>query len=57
MPGLDLSRLFYNEAVRPLLNNECPGLEHAAALMGRGSEVLGFDSPRPTTAGGGVAPA
>jgi hypothetical protein len=46
IPGLDLARLYYAEVVRPLLDNECPGLGHSAALIGRGSEVLGFDSPR-----------
>jgi len=48
MPGLDLSRLYYTEVVRPLLGDECPGLAHSAALIGWGSEVLGFDSPRST---------
>jgi hypothetical protein len=46
MPGLDLSRLSYTEVVRPLLDTEFPDLAHSAALIGRGSEVLGFDSPR-----------
>src|ERR1700758_1149082 len=48
MPGLDLSRLYYTEIVRPLLDTEFPGLAHSAALIGWGSEVLGFDSPRST---------
>ena len=48
MPGLDLSRLYYTEVVRPLLDTEFPGLAHSAALIGWGSEVLGFDSPRST---------
>jgi len=48
MPGLDLSRLYYTEVVRPLLETEFPGLAHSAALIGWGSEVLGFDSPRST---------
>jgi len=47
-PGLELARLYYREVVRPLLANECPGLAHSAALIGWGSEVLGFDSPRST---------
>jgi hypothetical protein len=42
--GLELSRLFYEEAVRPLLEESFPGLRHAAALLGTGSEVLGFDT-------------
>jgi len=41
--GLDLSARFYDEAVRPILARRFPRLEHAAALIGTGSEVLGFD--------------
>jgi Domain of unknown function (DUF4037) len=41
--GLELSRRFYFEAVRPILDREFPRLEHAAALIGWGSEVIGFD--------------
>jgi Domain of unknown function (DUF4037) len=48
IPGLDLSRLYYTEVVRPLLDTEFPILAHSAALIGWGSEVLGFDSPRST---------
>src|SRR5215211_2754810 len=39
--GQELSRQFYGEAVRPLLGD----LPHSAALLGRGSEVLGYDDP------------
>lgn len=46
LPGVELSRLFYAEAVRPLLDAEFPGLVHSAALIGWGSDVLGFDSPQ-----------
>ncbi|WP_163509868.1 DUF4037 domain-containing protein [Fodinicola acaciae] len=46
IPGLQLSRLFYAEAVRPLLDRHFPGLPHAAARIGSGSEVLGFDTAR-----------
>lgn len=46
LPGLDLSRILYEEAVRPLLDEAFPGLRHAAARVGAGSEVLGFDTPR-----------
>jgi len=42
--GLELSRLFYEEAVRPLLEESFPGLRYAAAMLGAGSEVLGFDT-------------
>lgn len=48
MSGLDLSRILYTEAVRPILAKAYPGLPHAAALVGAGSEVLGFDAQRST---------
>jgi Domain of unknown function (DUF4037) len=48
IPGLELARLYYTEQVRPLLDRHFPGLPHSAALIGAGSEVLGFDSPRST---------
>jgi hypothetical protein len=40
VPGLELSEGFYREAVAPLLPADLP---HSAALLGSGSEVLGFD--------------
>lgn len=46
VPGLELSRRFYLEAVRPLLNEGIPGVAHSAARLGGGSEVLGFDTAR-----------
>jgi hypothetical protein len=46
VPGLELSRLLYEEAVRPLLSQGFPGLRYSAALMGSGSEVLGYDTFR-----------
>ena len=46
MPGLELSEVLYQEAVRPLLEEAFPGLRYAAARVGSGSEVLGFDTPR-----------
>jgi hypothetical protein len=42
--GLDLNRRFYEEAVRPLLTSAFPDLRYAAALLGPGSETLGFDT-------------
>ena len=48
IPGLDLSGLFYEEAVAPLLAEHFPGLPHSAALIGYGSEVQGFDTERST---------
>jgi Domain of unknown function (DUF4037) len=46
MPGLELSRLFYEEAVAPVLARHFPGLVHGAGRLDTGSEVLGFDTPR-----------
>lgn len=43
VPGLELCGRFYREVVRPILDVHFPGLSHAAALIGDGSEVLGFD--------------
>jgi hypothetical protein len=48
VPGLDLARAFYAEVVRPLLDTHAPGVAHTAALVGTGSEVLGFDTERST---------
>jgi hypothetical protein len=44
IPGLTLCELFYRERVAPILAAELPGLRHSAALIGDGSEVLGFDT-------------
>lgn len=44
IPGLELSGRFYVECVAPLLDEHFPGLAHSAALIGPGSEVLGFDT-------------
>ncbi len=41
--GRELSRALYDAHVAPALERSLPGLPHAAALLGRGSEVLGFD--------------
>ena len=49
VPGLELSRAFYEEAVAPLVG----GVSHSAALLGWGSEVLGRDTERSTDHGWG----
>ncbi|MEU1304666.1 MULTISPECIES: DUF4037 domain-containing protein [Streptomyces] len=46
IPGLELSRRFYTEAVRPLLEEAAPATPHSAARIGSGSEVLGYDTAR-----------
>ncbi len=49
VPGLELARDFYEEAVAPLLGET----RHSAALLGWGSDVLGFDTARSTDHGWG----
>jgi hypothetical protein len=44
--GLELSGRFYFEAVLPILERDFPDVAHAAALIGHGSEILGFDDER-----------
>lgn len=41
--GLELSRRFYVDLLKPFLDKSYPHLDYAAALVGAGSEVLGFD--------------
>src|SRR5574341_143759 len=48
IPGLRLGQLFYLEAVKPILNKILPGLRYSAALIGSGSEILGFDTEMST---------
>ncbi|WP_026782353.1 DUF4037 domain-containing protein [Pleomorphomonas koreensis] len=43
MQGIELSRLFYREIVRPWLDRAFPGLPHDAGVFGYGSELMGFD--------------
>ncbi len=43
IPGLELSRIFYEEAVKPILSKHYSTVKYDAALIGTGSEVLGFD--------------
>jgi len=45
VPGLKLCKLFYKEEVKPILNKNFPKLRYSAAIIGWGSEVLGFDTP------------
>jgi len=44
MKGLDLSQVFYEEAIKPLLESEFPNLVYSAGHLGSGSDVLGFDT-------------
>jgi hypothetical protein len=44
VPGLDVARAFYTEVVAPIVGAR----PHAAARLGSGSDVLGFDTERST---------
>lgn len=44
--GVELSRRFYREAVEPVVRRGFGAVPHAAARIGGGSEVLGFDTER-----------
>ncbi len=46
VPGVELAGEYFAEVVRPLLAAEFPRLPYAAALLGPGSEVLGYDTAR-----------
>lgn len=41
--GLALARAYVADVVAPLLAQHCPGVAHAAARVGPGSEVMGLD--------------
>jgi hypothetical protein len=41
--GLELSRAYHEQVVAPLLERAAPGIAYAAARLGSGSDVLGFD--------------
>src|SRR5437868_6814132 len=45
IPGLQLSEMFFHEAVQPILDRHFPGLVYSAARLDAGSDVLGFDTP------------
>src|SRR5688572_5498921 len=42
--GIELSERYFKEVVKPILDQEFPGLKYSSALIGWGSEVLGFDT-------------
>jgi len=46
MPGLELSAALYESSVKPILATHFADLPYSAALIGRGSEVLSFDTPQ-----------
>jgi hypothetical protein len=48
LPGIELSKRFYHGVVAPILESALPHLAYSAALIGPGSDVLGFDTKRST---------
>ncbi len=48
IPGKELSKNFYFDVVRPILESNYPGLTYSAGLLGSGSEILGFDTEMST---------
>lgn len=42
--GMELSEMFFKEAVEPILDEVSGQLRYSAGLLGPGSEVLGFDN-------------
>ena len=48
IPALQLCERFFEEAVRPILLESVPALRYSAALIGPGSDVLGYDTRRST---------
>jgi Domain of unknown function (DUF4037) len=44
IPAMELNRLFFEEVVRPLIAAQFPDLAYSAALIGYGSDVLGYDT-------------
>ncbi len=48
IPGLELGSLFYLEAVKPVLDTFFERMQYSAALIGSGSEILGFDTEMST---------
>jgi hypothetical protein len=53
IPGIELSRRYWHEVVAPIIDGLLPGAPRAAARIGAGSDVIGFDTERSTDHGWG----
>jgi hypothetical protein len=53
IPGNELARRYWHDVVAPIIDELLPGVPRAAARMGAGSDVLGFDTERSTDHGWG----
>lgn len=54
LSGLAINELFYREIVAPLLKAHFSDLNYSTALIGWGSDVLGYDDPQSTDHNWGV---
>lgn len=45
IPGLELNEGFYQDIIQPLMSKNFPDLPYSAALIGYGSDVMGYDTP------------
>ena len=48
VPGLDLNQRFFLEILAPFMKDKFPDLSYAAARLGGGSDVLGYDTEMST---------
>jgi hypothetical protein len=48
IPGKELSKNFYFDVVKPILESNYPGLIYSAGVLGSGSDILGFDTEMST---------
>ncbi len=46
--GLDLSEAFFNQVGKKILEKDFPNIKYSAALIGYGSDVIGFDTAMST---------
>jgi hypothetical protein len=53
VPGIEIARRYWHEAIAPIIDELLPGVPRAAARIGAGSDVLGFDTERSTDHGWG----
>jgi len=45
IPGIKLNQMFHDEAVSSIMKKHFPEIPYSAALLGPGSDTLGFDTP------------
>lgn len=45
IPGLQLSRMYYEQVVKKIINDFFPNLQYSVGLIDYGSDALGYDTP------------